>query len=225
MRETLLAVAIVLAGVTSAAAETSRFEIGPVVRLDRIFIEGGAAGNTAAAGVAATWRFSKTFAIEAEMTHASRRVERSYEGRFVSYATSRDAPREEIERLSPIARRSLAYVPGFGGTAAFRAGGEINRRVTIGARVGVAARRYTHSSAYTILSIPDGVDPARVARDHADSSARRLRGGLLFGFDTSIMVTPHVSVVPEVRFVYGGPARIGDKYRECGVGLRAAWRF
>jgi hypothetical protein len=225
MRETLLAAVIVLAAVTSAVGQTSRFEIGPVVRLDRIFIEGGASGTTAAAGAAATWRFSKAFAIEAEMTQAARQVERSYEGRFVSYATSPNASREEIERLAPIARRSLAYVPGVGGSVAFRAGGEINRRVAIAARVGAVARRYTHISAYTILSMPDGVDPSRVARDHADSSADRVRGGLLFGLDTPVKLTPHLSVAPEVRFVYGGPARIGDKYRECGVGLRAAWRF
>jgi len=38
-------------------------------------------------------------------------------------------------------------------------------------------------------------------------------------------VTRHLSLAPEVRFIYSGPARIGDKYRECGAGLRAAWRF
>jgi hypothetical protein len=91
--------------------------------------------------------------------------------------------------------------------------------------VGLSARNYLETSVYTILSIPEGVDPGRVARDFQDSSDHRTRGGLLFGFDVSMAVTDHVSVAPELRFVYGGPASVGDKHREFGLGARGAWRF
>ena len=32
-------------------------------------------------------------------------------------------------------------------------------------------------------------------------------------------------MLPEVRFVYGGPAQIGNKHREAGLGARGIWRF
>jgi hypothetical protein len=71
------------------------------------------------------------------------------------------------------------------------------------------------------------VDPQRVARDSVfqDASYSRTRGGLLFGLDTSIGLTDHLSISPELRFVYGGPAQIGNTHREAGFGARATWRF
>ena len=50
MGPSLLAALIVLAAVTGASGQTSRFEIGPIVRLGRIFIEGNGSGASAAAG-------------------------------------------------------------------------------------------------------------------------------------------------------------------------------
>jgi hypothetical protein len=226
MRSIVLTALFVLGLVNIAAAQPeSRFEIGPVLRLDRVFIEGNASGGSMASGAVATVRVSRTYAVEGEITQASRRISRSYEGRFVSYVTSVNPTREEIERLAPIARRSLGYDPGIGWSVAFTARGKVSRRVALGARVGADGRQYVETSTYTILSIPDGVDPARVARDHQDSSSHRTRGGLLFGLDSSVTVTSHLSVAPELRVVYGGPARIGDKYREVGLGARATWRF
>ena len=225
MRETLIAALILMASAASAAAQTSKIEIGPVVRLDRIFIEGDATGNTPVAGVAATFQLSKSYGIETELTQATGLIERSYEGRFVSYVTNPAPTREETEQLAPVARRTLGYEPRAGFSVTFRAGGDISQRVAITAHAGATARRYTETSRYAILSIPDGVDPARVARDHQDSSSEHWRGGLLFGFDTPIAMSRHFSLTPEVRLVYGGPARIGDKYREVGVGLRCGWRF
>jgi hypothetical protein len=196
-----------------------------VVRLDEVFIEGGAHGSTTAAGVVTSFRISKTYGVEAELTRALNRIERSYEGRFISYTQDPDATLQEIERLAPIARRSLAYVPGVGWSAAFVARGQISPRVSLAARVGLSARDYVESSVYTILSIPEGVDAVRVARDFRDSSSHRTRGGLLLGFDGSVAVTDHLKIAPEVRFVYGGPARIGNKHREFGLGVRGAWSF
>ena len=95
--------------VTAVSAQpASRFEIGPVVRLDNVFIEGDASGGTTAAGVVTTFRISKAYGVEAELTRASNRIERSYDGWFISYARDPNATPEQIERLAPIARRSLA---------------------------------------------------------------------------------------------------------------------
>ena len=182
MRPTLLAALIVLAALNSASGQTAagkpgagkpgagkpgagqtgaRFEVGPVLRLDKVFIEGDASGTTTVAGAGATVRLSRTYAVEAEITQASGRIERSYEGWFVSYATNPNASREEIERLAPTASRSLGYEPGIGGSAAFVARGAIGRRV---ARRRIASRRATTSRRrLTILTIPTAwIRPCRV---------------------------------------------------------------
>jgi hypothetical protein len=210
---------------TAYSQPTSRFELGPVARLDRVFLEGGASGGTGVAGVVASYRLWKTYGVEAEITGASNEVERSHEGWFISYAQGPNLTREEIERLAPVARRSLGYTHGLGWTTAFVARGEISPRVRIAGRAGISARRYTETSSYTILSMPEGVDPGRVARDFQDTSLNRTRGGLLLGVDASFAVTDRFNVAPELRFVYGGPARVGNNYRELGVGARGTWRF
>lgn len=226
MRLMLLTTSIVLGFVTGAFGQpVARFELGPVVRFDKVFIEGGASGGMRVAGVATRVMISRTYGVEAELTQASNRVARSYEGRFISYAQGPNASREEIERLAPVVRRALGYAPGTGGSAAFVARSDPSQRVSLAARAGLSARKYVETSAFTILSIPDGVDPGRVARDFQDSSSHRTRGGLLLGLDASVAVTNHLSVAPELRFVYGGPARIGNKHRELGLGVRGAWRF
>ena len=127
--------------------------------------------------------------------------------------------------MAPTARRTFGHAPGLGWSGALVARGRVAERVTMAARIGIAARRYTETSSYVVLTIPAGVDPARVARDFQDTAWSRTRGGLLFGMDAAIGVTNQLSIVPDVRFVYGGPARVGNNYREFGVGIRAGWRF
>jgi hypothetical protein len=46
-------------------------------------------------------------------------------------------------------------------------------------------------------------------------------GGAGVAFEEHFVQPQH----PKLRVVYGGPVRIGDKYRELGVGLRGSWRF
>lgn len=226
MRPIVLTVLFITGFVTAASAQPApRFAFGPVVRLDHVFVEGGASGGTAVAGVVTSFRISRTFGVEAELTSASNRIDRSYEGWFISYAEGPNLTREEIERLAPVARRSLGYAPGVGWSGALVARGDVSPRVSLAARAGLSARRYVETSAYTILSVPEGVDPGRVSRDFRDSSQSRTRGGLLVGVDASVAVTDHLSVAPELRFVYGGPARIGNKHRELGLGARGVWRF
>ncbi len=206
------------------AQPAPRFEIGPVVRVDQVFVEAGGSGSTLVGGITARVNLSKTFGVEAELTRASNPIARSYEGWFISFAGP-GSTREQIERLAPTARRSLAYIPGTGGSAAFVVRGEVSPRIAIGLRAGVSARRYEETSTYTMLTIPDGIDPALVARNFQASSAGRIRGGLLFGSDVAVAVTDRLRLVPEIRFVYGGPARVGNKHREIGLGLRAVWGF
>src|SRR6266536_5073613 len=81
MRLILLTTSLVLEFVTAALGQpTPQFEIGPVVRLDSVFVEGGARGGTIVAGVVTSFRISKTYGVEAELTQAWNRIERRYEG-------------------------------------------------------------------------------------------------------------------------------------------------
>lgn len=214
-----------LSAVVVCAQPVSVVELGPVARIESVFIEGDARGATFVTGGLLAVNFAQKYGVEVEVTQAEGHIARSYEGWFVSYVPTANPTREETERWAPTARRTLTYSPGLGGSLGFVVRGAMTPRITVGARVGGSARRYVQTSTYTILSVPPGIDPARIARDFLDSSGHKTRGGLLAGIGGAFAVSPHVNVGAEARLVYGGPARIGNKHREVGVGLRAGWRF
>lgn len=222
MRVLIIGVILATTGASGALAQ-GRVVVGPVVRVDQVYVEGGASGSTAVAGLGASVTLSRLFALDGEITWATNPIERSYEGRFISYADGPNASREEIERLAPVARRSLGYEPGLGWAAAFVMRGAVAPHVSLAARIGVSARRYLETSSYPMISVPAGSDPARVARDFQSSSNHKTRGGLLAGVSVPIAVTSRFTVAPELRFVYGGPAQVGNKHREIGFGVRAGW--
>lgn len=225
MRPIMMAAVVVLGTVTCASAQPARLTLGPVTRIDRVSMEAGAGGTTMVAGLRAGGRIAGIFSLEAELTQARNRIERSYEGWFISYAAGPNATREEIEALAPTARRTLGYAPGTGWSVALAARDHLTPRITIAAKVGASARRYLETSSYTVLTIPAGVDPARVARDFQSSAGRKTRGGWLIGLDVAVEVTKHITIAPELRYVYGGPAQVGNKHREAGAGLLGTWRF
>jgi hypothetical protein len=119
MRLTLLTPLLVLAAGTAAFSQpASRFEIGPVVRLDKVSMEGGASGSTTVAGVVTTFKISKTYGVEVEVHR--RRIGLTEATKAGSFPMSRAGRRrEEIERLAPIVRRSLGVMPGVGWSTAF----------------------------------------------------------------------------------------------------------
>ena len=45
------------------------------------------------------------------------------------------------------------------------------------------------------------------------------------GIEAPIRIVQGLTLAPELRYVYGGPAQIGNKHRELSVGVRAAWGF
>jgi hypothetical protein len=226
MTKSIILPAVLAITVAEASAQQlPRFEVGPTARFDRVSLEAGAGGGSVAVGFTGSVRLWRGLGIEAEVTQAGGEISRSYEGRFVSYTQNRNATRAEIEAMAPTARRTLGYAPGLGWSGALVVRGRAAERMTMAAGVGLSARRYRETSSYVILTIPEGVEPARVARDFQDSAAARTRGGLLFGVDAAIALTDHLGIVPDLRFVYGGPAQVGNKYREFGFGTRVAWCF
>ena len=223
---TLLTTSLLLLGAATAAAQSpSRFTLGPVARLDHVSIDGDTTGTTPVAGVAASVRVSKAIAVVGELTGATRDIARSYEGWFISYAQGPNTSREEVERLAPTARRTLDYEPGAGVAGMIVARAATSPRVSVAGRLGASARRYTERSSYMVLTIPEGVDPARVARDFQSQAVRTVRGGLLAGVDVDIALTDHFGLAPHMRFVYSGPAGFGSEHREVGFGVTGRWQF
>jgi hypothetical protein len=47
----------------------------------------------------------------------------------------------------------------------------------------------------------------------------------LFGVSVPVRIASNLHVAPEVRWVWGGPARIGNNYDEATAGARIAWAF
>jgi hypothetical protein len=195
-----------------------------VARVDHVWLDGHTAGSTPVAGIAASVRVSGAIAVAGELTAAAQDIARSYEGWFISYAPQ-GASRAEIERLAPTARRTLDYEPGAGLAGMVVARAPVGRRVALAGRVGASARRYTERSSYQVLTIPAGVDPARVARDFQAQAVRTVRGGVLAGVDVEIALTGRVSVVPQMQIVYSGPAGFGSEHRELGLGCTGRWQF
>lgn len=213
---------VVVTGV-AAAQELPRIEVGPVVRVDRVQVENELSGVMPVTGVALSVRMLPALSIEGEITHATGTLRRHYSGWFVSFAQPGSSP-EEIERLSPTARRDLAYEPGWGGAGAVVLRSRLSPRVDIGARIGLSGRRYVETSAFTILTIPPGVTEAQARAALIDSRRVASRGGALFGVDVPVRVTPRLRVIPELRFVLG-PRQVGNAQREWSLGVRGAWGF
>ena len=232
MRTTLLITSLLLASVASAAAQTPlptprppRFAVAAVARIDHVYVDGHTDGTTPVGGVAASVPVSRAIAIEGELTGATREIARSYEGTFVSYAPPGSTSREEFERFAPVARRTLAYVPHLGGAATVVARTAINARVGLAGRVGVASRGYSERSSYVVLSVPEGADPARVARDFQPQTVETVRGGLLLGVDVDLGLTPRFTLPLQMRFIYSGPAEWDPQHRELGIGVSGRWQF
>ena len=175
-------------------------------------MDGHTDGTTPVGGVAASVRVSRVARsrIEGELTGATREIARSYEGTFVSYAPPGSTSREEFERFAPRARRTLAYVPHLGVAAMVVARTAINARVGLAGRLGVASRGYSERSSYVVLSIPEGVDPARVARDFQPQTVETVRGGLLLGVDVDLGLTPRFTLPLQMRVRLQRPGRIGQ---------------
>jgi len=233
MRTLLIGIAFVVGvGPTALAQTAPRFSIGVVGRLDKVGVEAGLETAMPVVGIATSARLSKTFGIDAEITNTSRReFARSYEGISQSFAEP-NSSLAEIERLGVRTRTRYGYIPGLGWSVAMTGRAGLTGPADIVLRLGLAARSYTETYENTVLSIPAGIDPRRLAifsrgdgtgAGPNDAPLKTQRGGLLMGLAVPVRVTRRLSVTPDVRYVYGGPAQIGHKHREVSLGVRAGW--
>lgn len=216
---------VCLASIAPASAQVSeRFEVAAIARTDRVSFEADQHAVLPVAGASVAYRFWRDTRIEWEVTAASGESRRSYEGDFVSYAAP-GASREEIQRMSIVARRTMINRPGLGMAAAVAVETRQAGRVNVGLRAGVSVRQYSYVDDITILRVPEGVTIEKAEATLPDGSGRRARSGILLGLSVPVRVVGRLYVTPEVRWVWGGPARIGNNYDEATFGARVGWRF
>lgn len=219
----VVALLLTMCAVEASARQAPRFEVGAIVRADRVQVNGNVAGSMPTAGVGMSLRLLKSVSIEAEVTRAEGPLASSYSGRFQSWAPP-GSSREEIERLAPTARRDRRYIPGWGGGAALVLRSAVSPRVDMGFKLGLAGRRYVETSTFTVLTIPAELDEAKVRASFIDERYTDSRAGMLFGIDLPIRVTPRLRVIPEVRMVLR-PSVFGRAYNELNLGVRGAFGF
>ncbi len=213
-----------LASVPASAQVSDRLEVGAIARTDRVSFEGGQHATLPVTGVGFGYRIWRDMRIEGEVTAAAGESTRSYEGDFISYAGP-GATRDEIQRMAVIARRTTTNKAGLGFAMAVSAQTRQPGRVNLGARAGISVRQYHYLEETTVLRVPDGVTIAQAESAMPDGRGGRARSGLLLGASMPVRITGRLHVVPEVRWVWGGPARVGNNYDEGTVGGRVVWRF
>ncbi len=225
MRQLLILGIAWLAGVSSASAQVSeRLEIAAVVRTDRVSFEGGQNARLPVTGVAIGYHIWSHMLIEAEITTASGEARRSYEGAFISF-DGPSATYEEFLRTAVIARRTTINKAGPGFATAVAVETREPGRVNLALRAGVSFRQYQYVEDTMVISVPEGVTFERAEAAMPDFRGQRGRGGLLVGGSVPVRIAGRLHVAPEVRWVWGGPARVGNNYDEGTIGARVAWKF
>ena len=222
MRHVLLLTMVLFGGVALASAQVSeRFDVSAIARPDRVSFEGNQHARLPVSGVGVSYRVWRDMRIEGEVTRASSRSRRSYEGDFFSFATTR----EDYDRLAVIARRTIVNTPGLGFVTAVAIETRQPGRFNIALHAGISGRQYRYTDERTILHVPDGFTVEQAKAMMPDAAGRRARGGLLFGASVPIRIVRRLYVAPEVRWVWGGPALVRSNYDEASVGVRIIWKF
>ncbi len=225
MRQLLVLGVVGLASVASASAQvTERLEIAGVVRTDLVSFEGRQNTRLPVTGIGIAYRVWRDMRVEGEITNAAGESRRSYEGDFISYAGP-GATREEILQMAVIARRTTVNKAGLGIATAVAVETRQPGRVNVALRAGVSFRQYDYAEDTTVLRVPEGVAFDQAESAMPDGRGQRGRGGLLLGASVPVRIFGDLHVAPEVRWVWGGPARIGNNYDEGTIGARVAWKF
>jgi opacity protein-like surface antigen len=175
-------------------------------------------GRAPAIGIVGGVRFNRSWGVEVELAWPTRSFVRERTCRCVSLASTL----EDFDRLAVTERlREVRTV-----TSSVSVGavyqpqlGQWRPRVFMG----VTNHRVSEDSTSTILAVPEGVDPARVAAMHPDSHVARNLGGLAVGGGVVYSYTPHLSLGADVRYDYGS---IGDEINNVWrSSVRSIWSF
>lgn len=179
-------------------------------------------GQSFAGGLAGGVAISRVVDVEVEWILPARSFTRSTTAIGVSFATP-GSSREEIERLGVLMRFDRRRDVSANVSAVVIVHPPFDRRVVPGFIVGVSNQRARVRFATTPLTIPPGVDPQHPSVVAHEETSTRNFGALTVGGNLAIAITPHIFVVPEVRYDYGS---IGDEINTVlRSGVRVMWRL
>ena len=223
MTRYLLAVAVLtISSVASARAQTThRCYAGAGIGSFSVSADDvdGRSVATSIVGGVALWRHVDA---EVEVALPAESFARSYSGPSESFAPL-GASYDERIRLSVITRfdKTRDVTSSLSAVVIFRPA--LGQRVAPAVIVGVSNQRVRDRTVYTPISIPDGVNPQHPAVVVREESSTRNIGGPTFGAQVAFALTPHFSIVPDVRYDYGS---IGDEINNAlRASVRAQWRF
>jgi hypothetical protein len=180
-------------------------------------------GTSLSVGIAGGLRLTSWLDADVELIRPTGVFFRKYTGTSISFA-AQGASREEIERLAVVTtfsyeRRVLHTVSG---GVVFH--GRSRGRWAPLFYAGVTNQHVMNVSRRVPIKFPEGVDPARLARivPEEERNVRNL-GALTGGLGVRVVLTTHLSVVPDLRIDYGS---IGDEIENAiRPSIRLAWSF
>ena len=179
-------------------------------------------GRSLAGGLFGGLSLAKYLDLDVEFVFPTDVFTRSYTGPGVSFAGP-EASYDEILRRAVITRydRSREVTATLSAVVVFRP--PLGSRLTPGLIVGVTNHRVRDQSAYTPVSIPEGIDPQHRSVVGSIETQSRNIGGPTFGVNLAIAVTRQLSIIPDVRYDYGS---IGDEINNSfRTSVRMQWRF
>jgi hypothetical protein len=182
-------------------------------------VDGTSVAGSILGGIALTpW-----FDVEVDVAFPTSPFTRTYGGDALSLSfASAGASREEIERFGIWLRydKRREVTASISGVAIFHAS---SGTVKPGLIVGITNQRVRDRTDYTPVRIGPAVDPNNPYANPRTEASSGNEGALTIGANVAIAVTPHLFVVPDLRYDYGS---IGDETNNAlRSSVRVLWRF
>lgn len=215
---------VVLGGTATPVGAQSggRFYAGAAIggfRVSADEVDGSSIAASLLGGVAATpW-----LDVEVDLAFPTAPFTRTYGGDALSLSFApHGASQDELERFGIWLRydKRRDVTASLSGVAIFHPS---RGRVKPGFLAGVTSQRVRSRTDFTPVRVGPRVDPANPYASPRTETDSRTMGALTLGAQLAIAATPHLYVVPDVRFDYGS---IGDEINNAlRSSVRVLWRF
>jgi hypothetical protein len=216
-----LAALLSIAAVPPAAAQP-RFYVSATTAVERGNIPGGAVPSVGAViGLA----LNDAWGVELEIERAFMTTHTgSGESVLVSFPTSRNPTREEIELYGIRTRDERTQTAGPGWAAHARWRSRDPGRVNVSLLAGLSSRVYGTELVRTTTFVSPLLDLSPTYRLPDEHSKRGMVGwGLSGGLTIPVRITSQLTLEPEIRVAAG--LITNDRYRVLRAGLRTTWKF
>jgi hypothetical protein len=214
---------IVGAAVSTASAQPSgRFYVGAAIGAFRVSAD-EVDGTSAAGSVLAGFAVTPWLNIEIDMVLPTSAFTQTYGGDALSVSFAQTgSSREETERFGVWPRYDKRRDVGasISSVALFHRPSGTVRPAFI---VGVTSQSVRDQTVYTPVRVGSGLDPNHPYASPRIEMASQNEGALTFGGNVAIVLSRHLSIVPDIRYDYGS---IGDEINNAlRTSIRMLWRF